>query len=92
MMGPRLNGVVGRKAGAVPGYQYSKAMIAFGQAWTKANLDKYLSAPQATVPGTKMPFMGVQNAKDRANLIAYLSTKKNRNGRQMGRAGARRAP
>lgn len=76
MMGPNLNGVVGRKTGSLRGYQYSKAMSSSGLTWTKANLDKFLSGPQAFLEGTKMPFIGLPSAKDRANVIAYLSSLK----------------
>lgn len=75
-IGPRLNGVIGRKAGAAPGYQYSKAMAGSGLTWTKSNLDQYLTNPQKLVPGNKMAFAGLPNANDRANLIAYLATRK----------------
>ena len=72
-LGPGLYGVVGRKAGSMPGYQYSTAMRASGQTWTKASLDAFLTAPRTAVPGNKMPFMGLSNAQDRANVIAYLA-------------------
>ncbi|HKR87130.1 MAG TPA: cytochrome c family protein [Phenylobacterium sp.] len=75
-IGPHLNGVIGRQAGSVQGYQYSKAMTASGLTWSKTNLDKFLAGPQALVQGTKMSFMGLPNAKDRANVIAYLATTK----------------
>lgn len=53
-VGPVLNGVVGRKAGTVEGYQYSAANKNSGLTWTPEELDKYLTAPAATVPHTKM--------------------------------------
>ena len=75
-LGPGLYGVVGRKAGSLPGYQYSAAMRSFGQTWTKASLDAFLTAPRAAVPGNKMPFVGLSKAQDRANVIAYLAATK----------------
>ncbi|MBA4012896.1 MAG: cytochrome C [Phenylobacterium sp.] len=74
-LGPPLKGMVGRKAGTVPGYAYSKALSAWGQTWTTANLDKYLAKPAAVVPGTKM-LVGVANADQRAAVIAYLASQK----------------
>ncbi|HEX8445544.1 MAG TPA: cytochrome c family protein [Sphingomonas sp.] len=71
-LGPTLSGVVGRKAGTVPGYAYSAAMKAIGLTWTPAVLDKYLASPRAVVPGTKMIFAGLPAPADRANVIAYL--------------------
>ncbi|MDE1918279.1 MAG: cytochrome c family protein [Sphingomonadales bacterium] len=70
--GPVLNGVVGAKAASSPGYAYSPAMKAAKLVWTPATLDKYLTGPAKMVPGTKMAFPGVPDAKDRANVIAYL--------------------
>jgi cytochrome c len=75
-LGPSLVGVVGRKAGTTSGYSYSAAMKAYGQAWTPANLDRFLAAPVQAVPNTKMGFVGVKDAAKRANLIAYLKTQK----------------
>ena len=71
-LGPTLAGIVGRKAGSVPGFNYSPAMKAAALTWTPAGLDKYITNPKATVPGNKMIFAGLPNATDRANLIAYL--------------------
>ena len=67
--------VVGRKAGAVRGYDYSPAMRAQGRAglvWTEAALDLFLAQPTTAVPGTSMPFPGLPDARDRADLIAFL--------------------
>ncbi len=75
-LGPSLAGVVGRKSGSLPDYSYSPAMAGAGLVWTKPALDKYLANPQAMVHGTKMPFAGLKNAKERASLIAYLATLK----------------
>ncbi len=73
-VGPVLNGVVGRKAGSIEGYNYTDANKNSGVTWDEATLDVYLTDPRAKVPGTKMSFPGLPNDKDRADVIAYLST------------------
>ena len=74
MLGPSLFGVVGRKAGTVPGYSYSPANASSGLTWDAPTLETYLTNPAAEVPHTKMTFAGLQSAKDRTDIIAYLST------------------
>lgn len=74
--GPTLQGVVGRKAGSVSGFRYSRAMRNAGDAWDAARLDAYLADPQAALPGNVMPFSGLSDAKARADLVAYLATLK----------------
>jgi cytochrome c len=71
-VGPVLNGVFGRKAGAVAGYNYSDANKNSGLVWDEATLTKYLRNPREVVPGTKMAFPGMTNDEDIANVIAYL--------------------
>jgi cytochrome c len=71
-LGPHLKGVVGRKAGAVEGYKYSKAMAGADITWDEANLDKYLTKPKAFLKGTKMSFAGLKKETQRADVIAYL--------------------
>ncbi len=71
-IGPHLKGVVGRKAGAVEGYKYSKAMAAADIVWDEANLDKFLTKPKKFLKGTKMSFAGLRKETQRADLIAYL--------------------
>jgi cytochrome c len=75
-VGPSLSGVVGRKAGAIEDYRYSPAMARSGITWTPAALDQYIADPQMKVPGNRMPYAGMPNAADRADLIAYLQTLK----------------
>lgn len=75
-VGPILNGVLGRTAGTMEGFKYSKAMIAKGEeglVWTPETLDAYLEKPKAYVPKTKMSFAGLKKAEDRAAVTAYLS-------------------
>ena len=72
MVGPNLAGVVGRKAGAEAGYNYSEAMKNAGFTWTPEQLFSYLADPKKIVPGNKMPYAGMKSADDRKNLIAFL--------------------
>jgi len=72
-LGPTLAGIVGSKAGGVPGFNFSPAMKNSKIVWTPANLDKYLTNPRAMLPGNRMIFAGLPNADDRANVIAYLA-------------------
>jgi len=74
-MGAHLKGIVGRKAASVEGANYSAAMKASGWTWDKARLDTYLADPRKALPGTSM-MIGVSNAADRADIIAYLETVK----------------
>jgi cytochrome c len=75
-VGPGLEEVVGRKAGTVPGFRYSNAMKNSGIVWDANTLDTYLESPQKTVPGNRMPYAGLKDATDRADLVAYLATLK----------------
>lgn len=74
-VGPKHRGVFGRKAGAVADYSYSAALKKSGLTWDAATLDKWLAGPPKLVPGTKMG-VSVADAKDRADIIAYLATLK----------------
>jgi cytochrome c len=73
-IGPSLFNVVGRPAGSIDGYPYSDANRHSGIVWKPEVLDRYLTAPQAMVPGTKMTFPGLKDDQQRAAVIAYLST------------------
>jgi len=72
MVGPVLNGVVGRHAGAYEGYHYSDANKNSDITWDEATLKEYLRDPKAKVPGTKMVFPGLKSDDDIANIIAFL--------------------
>ena len=74
-VGPSLHGVVGRTAGTVAGFNYSKANKESGVTWSEDVLFTYLEAPQKFMPGTRMAFAGLKNPQDRADVIAYLKTK-----------------
>src|SRR5262249_54262201 len=69
---PRHRGVVGRVAGTVPGYAYSRALKSSHIVWDRDSLDRWLTSPQALVPGAKM-FFAMPNPQDRADVIAYLA-------------------
>jgi cytochrome c len=75
-VGPSLAGIIGEKAGEVPGFNFSKAMKNSGIVWNDKTLDEYLEHPQKVVKGTRMAFPGLKNKKDRADVIAYLKTLK----------------
>ncbi|MFM1816796.1 MAG: hypothetical protein RLZ98_3491 [Pseudomonadota bacterium] len=77
LIGPQLNGVVGRAATSVQGFNYSpiqRKKKAEGLVWTPENLDKYLESPRKFMPGTRMAFVGLPKPDDRQNIIAYLKT------------------
>lgn len=75
-VGPILNGIVGRKAGTVEGFNYSDAMKNSGKTWDDAALDGYLADPKGFIPGNKMVFVGIKDEKDRKDLIAFLKEQK----------------
>lgn len=74
LVGPSLFAVVDRHSGQIPNFHYSDANRNSGLTWNVATLDRYLTAPRALVPGTKMTFPGLKDAKARADVIAYLET------------------
>jgi cytochrome c len=75
-VGPGLGGIIGRKAGTVTGFRYSNAMKKSDIVWDAKILDAYLESPQKVVPGNRMPYAGLKNPTDRADLVAYLATLK----------------
>jgi len=75
MIGPNLWSVIGRTAGSVSDYKYSKAMIAYGKEWTFEEMNSYLIKPQAYIKGTKMAFAGLRKEKDRASVILFMNSK-----------------
>jgi cytochrome c len=79
LVGPELNGIVGRKAGSVADYPYSagmKKLGADGWVWTEENIDKWIAEPMALIPDSPMAlaFPGIPDAAERADIIAYLKT------------------
>ena len=71
-VGPSLHDVVARKAGTLEDFRYSPAMKRSGIVWTPEALDQFIADPQAMVPANRMPYAGMANPSDRADLIAYL--------------------
>ncbi|SRR5690606_10800683 len=74
-VGPQLNGIVGRVAGGVDGFNYSKAnrkAAEEGLVWTEENLMAYLENPRKFMPGTKMAFAGLRDEQERKDVIAFL--------------------
>ena len=79
LVGPELNGIVGRKAASVAGYPYSaglKKLADEGFTWTDENLDTWIADPKAMIPDSPMSlaFTGIPDAGERADIIAYLKT------------------
>ncbi len=75
--GPKVNGIVGRKAASVAGFNYSKAMkeaAAKGLTWNDQSLSAYLESPDTFMPNGVMAFGGVKNEGDLKNLIGFLKT------------------
>ena len=73
-IGPTLFGVVGRKAGTVPGFAYSDTLKSSGITWNEKNLDQWITNPNTFLPGNNMGaiFSGLSDAKERAKIIAFL--------------------
>ena len=74
--GPDLRGVVGRRAGTLAGFRFSRALRTARLTWNDSTLDSYLAEPQAAIPGNTMPYPGLPDAGERLDLIAYLKTLK----------------
>jgi len=72
MTGPNLYGLFGRQVGTVEKFNYSQPVKTAGFTWDAEHLDKWLADPRGFLPGNRMSFMGVKDAKDRVDLIAYL--------------------
>ena len=70
-VGPRHRGVFGRKAGSLADYDYSDGLKGAGFVWDNAKLDRWLTDPQALVPGAKM-FFHLEAERDRSDVIAFL--------------------
>ena len=75
-VGPSLWNVIGRTPASVPDFNYSDAMKANKEVWSATTLDAYLADPRGDIHGVKMFFKGLPEAKDRADVIAYLQTLK----------------
>lgn len=73
LVGPPLNGIIGRKAASIEGYSYSPAMRQSAVIWDAGTLSQYLKAPKDFIPNVYMNFPGLKKDEDIANVIAYLS-------------------
>jgi cytochrome c len=71
-VGPELNGLIGRKAGSVEGYNYSKANRTSGITWTEDVFTQYIKNPRKFLKGTRMAFAGLKDEQDIKDLIAFL--------------------
>ena len=76
-IGPALWGVLGRSAGSIPDYKYSKAMVAHGKNWSFEEMNGFLIKPKDWIKGTKMSFAGLKNVKERAAVILYMNENTN---------------
>ena len=72
-IGPSLSGIIDRKSGTAPNFDYSPAMKQANITWTPTTLDAYLADPQKVVPGNRMPFAGLKTEHDRKDVIAFLT-------------------
>jgi cytochrome c len=72
VVGPVLNGVIGRPAGSVAGYAYSEANKKSGLTWDEVTFREYIKDPKGKVPGTKMAFPGLKDEQKINDLVAYL--------------------
>jgi len=72
-IGPALWGVIGRQAGSIADYKYSKALASHGKTWSFDEMNGFLIKPKDWIKGTKMSFAGLKSAKDRAAVILYMN-------------------
>ena len=75
-VGPHLDGIIGRTAGSAEGFKYSRALRQAGEdglVWDAEKLSAYIQKPRDFISGNRMSYRGMADAKDRADLIAYLS-------------------
>ena len=74
-IGPALWGVLGRQAGSVSDYKYSKAMATHGKTWSFEEMNSFLIKPKDWIKGTKMSFAGLKSKNDRVAVILYMNEK-----------------
>ena len=73
-LGPHLVGIMGRKAGSVEGFKYSKAMKDSKVVWDETSIDAYVTKPKKFIPGNKMAFAGIKSEKQRKALLEYIKS------------------
>ncbi len=71
-VGPKLNGLIGRPAGSIEGFDYSSANKKSGIVWDEATFREYIKGPKAKIPGTKMDFPGLKTDKEIDDIVAFL--------------------
>jgi cytochrome c len=71
-VGHSLFGVIGRKAGDNNDFRFSPALKRSGIVWSERELDAYIADPQKKIPANRMPYSGMSDARDRADLLAYI--------------------
>ena len=76
-IGPALWGVLGRQAGSLPDYKYSKAMAAHGEKWSFEEMNGFLIKPKDWIKGTKMSYAGLKSEKERAAVILFMNENTN---------------
>ena len=76
-IGPKLFGILGRQAGSISDYKYSKAMASHGKTWSFDEMNNFLIKPKDWIKRTKMSFAGLKKAKDRAAVILYMNENTN---------------
>ncbi|WP_315836856.1 c-type cytochrome [Bradyrhizobium prioriisuperbiae] len=74
--GPSLHAIIGRKAGQMQNFRYSRAMQRSGIVWSEDTLVQYLSNPQDVVPGNRMPFGGLATPEESKDVVSYLESLK----------------
>jgi cytochrome c len=72
LLGPHLEGIVGRKAAAVDGFEYTAALRELDMVWSEEELDRWLQQPQALIDDLCVPFRGMRKPEDRQALIEWL--------------------
>jgi cytochrome c len=71
-LGPKLNGLEGRKAGTIEGFDYTEANKNSGITWNDETFKEYIKDPRAKIPGTKMVFAGIKDEKEAGDLWGLL--------------------
>jgi cytochrome c2 len=72
-VGPHLVDVLGRERASVEDFRYSDALAGLDGVWTAEEMSAWLEDPRDYAPGTSMSFRGLDDAEDRANILAYLA-------------------
>ena len=72
-LGPTLHGVIGREAGTLEGYRFSRSMAASDVVWDAGTLDAFIENPDAVIPGHGMrPYSGIRDPEVRAAIVSTL--------------------